>query len=113
MESLGIAFPSGGKAAALNRAMELAEGEIPFFADVRQPVDPGCLARLVACFADPEIGVVTGELMILDGNTLLKWVSSIARTFTILMLASLCAATVLFVPPERLWKQAGIRSRKA
>jgi cellulose synthase/poly-beta-1,6-N-acetylglucosamine synthase-like glycosyltransferase len=273
---------SGGKAAALNRAMERAEGEILFFTDVRQPVDPDCLARLVACFADPEVGVATGELMILDGNTreqahiglywkyekwirrqlnragsllvvtgcvyamrrslagplppgtliddavlptrallqghrivfeetaraydyptaldaefrrkvrtlaglfqlarlcprllnpfhgagfhflsykfsrlvmpyallaalgsapflprpwnywcvgiqaafyalaaadpavpersLLKWVSSIARTFTILMLASLCAAAVLFVPPERLWKQAGSRSRKA
>jgi cellulose synthase/poly-beta-1,6-N-acetylglucosamine synthase-like glycosyltransferase len=60
---------SGGKAAALNRAMELAEGEILFFTDVRQPVDPDCLARLVACFADPEVGVATGELVILDGNT--------------------------------------------
>jgi cellulose synthase/poly-beta-1,6-N-acetylglucosamine synthase-like glycosyltransferase len=60
---------AGGKAAALNRAMELAGGEILFFTDVRQPLDPDCLRRLVACFADPEVGVATGELIIRDGTT--------------------------------------------
>jgi cellulose synthase/poly-beta-1,6-N-acetylglucosamine synthase-like glycosyltransferase len=59
----------GGKAVALNRALELAQGEILFFTDVRQPLDPDCLTRLVACFADPEVGVATGELIIRDGRT--------------------------------------------
>ena len=64
-----VRIPASGKAEALNRAIDLAEGEILFFTDVRQPLDPDCLARLVACFADPKVGVVTGELVILDGNT--------------------------------------------
>ncbi|MCL5742595.1 MAG: glycosyltransferase family 2 protein [Acidobacteria bacterium] len=59
----------GGKAVALNRGMELASGEILFFTDVRQPLDPDCLSKLIACFAGPEVGAVTGELVILDGST--------------------------------------------
>jgi len=58
--------PRGGKAAALNRALELATGEILFFTDVRQSLEPGSLAQLVANFADPSVGAVTGELRILD-----------------------------------------------
>ncbi len=64
-----VRIPASGKAAALNRAIEQARGEILFFTDVRQPLDPECLSRLVSCFADPKVGVATGELVILDGNT--------------------------------------------
>jgi hypothetical protein len=39
----------------------------------------------------------------------LKRISSIVRTFATLMLASLAAAAVLFVPPERLWGQTQTR----
>jgi cellulose synthase/poly-beta-1,6-N-acetylglucosamine synthase-like glycosyltransferase len=58
--------PRGGKAAALNLALEQATGEILFFTDVRQPIEPGSLAHLVANFADPSVGAATGELRILD-----------------------------------------------
>jgi cellulose synthase/poly-beta-1,6-N-acetylglucosamine synthase-like glycosyltransferase len=58
--------PRGGKAAALNLALERATGEILFFTDVRQSIEPGSLAHLVANFADPSVGAVTGELRILD-----------------------------------------------
>jgi cellulose synthase/poly-beta-1,6-N-acetylglucosamine synthase-like glycosyltransferase len=58
--------PRGGKAAALNRALELATGEILFFTDVRQSLEPGSLAHLVANFADPSVGAATGELRFLD-----------------------------------------------
>jgi cellulose synthase/poly-beta-1,6-N-acetylglucosamine synthase-like glycosyltransferase len=61
-----LRVPRGGKAAALNRALELATGEILFFTDVRQELDPGSLAHLVANFADPSVGAATGELRILD-----------------------------------------------
>ncbi len=57
-----------GKAGALNAAMARATGEILFFTDVRQQVHPKSLANLVACFADPEVGVASGELVIRDGN---------------------------------------------
>jgi cellulose synthase/poly-beta-1,6-N-acetylglucosamine synthase-like glycosyltransferase len=58
--------PRGGKAAALNRALEVSTGEILFFTDVRQSLEPGSLAHLVANFADPSVGAATGELRILD-----------------------------------------------
>lgn len=63
-----LCIPAGGKAAALNRGLERARGEILFFTDVRQPLEPECLNHLTACFADPEVGVVTGELIILKGE---------------------------------------------
>ena len=59
----------GGKAAALNRGIELAQSEILFLTDVRQPLDKDCLRNLTACFADPEVGAVSGELIILSGDT--------------------------------------------
>ena len=62
-----LALPRGGKAAALNAALERATGEILFFTDVRQQLHPDSLANLVACFADPEVGVASGELMIREG----------------------------------------------
>jgi poly-beta-1,6-N-acetyl-D-glucosamine synthase len=59
----------GGKAVALNAGLERARGEILFLTDVRQPLDPDCLKHLVACFADPSVGVVSGELVIREGLT--------------------------------------------
>jgi cellulose synthase/poly-beta-1,6-N-acetylglucosamine synthase-like glycosyltransferase len=63
-----LGVPKRGKAAALNEAMAHATGEILFFTDVRQKFDPASLANLVACFADPKVGVVSGELIICDGS---------------------------------------------
>jgi poly-beta-1,6-N-acetyl-D-glucosamine synthase len=64
-------FPvaAGGKAQALNFALAQATGEILFFTDVRQKLAADSLRRLVECFADPAVGVVSGELVILDGAT--------------------------------------------
>jgi cellulose synthase/poly-beta-1,6-N-acetylglucosamine synthase-like glycosyltransferase len=59
----------GGKAVALNAGLERAEGEILFLTDVRQQLDPDSLKNLVACFADPSVGVASGELMIREGRT--------------------------------------------
>ena len=62
-----LAVPKAGKAAALNAALARATGEILFFTDVRQQLHPRSLANLVACFADPEVGVASGELVIRKG----------------------------------------------
>jgi poly-beta-1,6-N-acetyl-D-glucosamine synthase len=59
----------GGKAAALNAGLERARGEILFLTDVRQELEPDSLKNLVACFADPSVGVVSGELLIREGRT--------------------------------------------
>jgi cellulose synthase/poly-beta-1,6-N-acetylglucosamine synthase-like glycosyltransferase len=58
--------PRGGKAAALNLALRHATGEILFFTDVRQLLDRQALSHLVANFADPSVGAVTGEPRFLD-----------------------------------------------
>ena len=61
-----IRVPRAGKPAALNAALRQATGEILFFTDVRQTLDPAALSHLVANFADPSVGAVTGELQMLD-----------------------------------------------
>jgi cellulose synthase/poly-beta-1,6-N-acetylglucosamine synthase-like glycosyltransferase len=63
-----LRVPRGGKAAALNAAIEQAKGEILFFTDVRQRLAPDSLRHLVACLADPTVGSVTGELHIVAGD---------------------------------------------
>jgi cellulose synthase/poly-beta-1,6-N-acetylglucosamine synthase-like glycosyltransferase len=60
--------PRGGKAAALNLAFEQASGELLFFTDVRQSLDPMALRHLVANFADPTVGAVTGEMRLRKGE---------------------------------------------
>ena len=54
----------GGKAVALNRAIQHATGEILVLLDARQMVDRDAVRELVSCFADPEVGAVSGELLL-------------------------------------------------
>lgn len=63
-----LVLPHGGKARAVNHAIERASGDILFFTDVRQPLEPRALRHLVANFADPAVGAVTGELRLLKGD---------------------------------------------
>jgi len=65
-----VSLPRGGKAAALNEGIRRATGEILFFTDVRQELDPASLRSLVSSLADPKVGVVSGELVIRQGRTL-------------------------------------------
>lgn len=51
-----------GKAAALNAALARVATPLVAFADARQSWARGTLAALVAPFADPQVGVVAGEL---------------------------------------------------
>jgi poly-beta-1,6-N-acetyl-D-glucosamine synthase len=74
-----LRVPQGGKPAALNFAVPHATGNLLFLTDVRQMLQPDCLRRLVAVMADPEVGVVSGDLRIAQGvkeeeqNTGLYW----------------------------------------
>jgi cellulose synthase/poly-beta-1,6-N-acetylglucosamine synthase-like glycosyltransferase len=61
-----LRLPRGGKASAINAGIAQAKGEIIFFTDVRQALDPKALAHLAANFADPSVGAVTGELRLLN-----------------------------------------------
>jgi poly-beta-1,6-N-acetyl-D-glucosamine synthase len=60
--------PPGGKPLALNAGVANANGEILVFADARQRFSPQALMALVRNFDDPQVGGVTGEL-VLDAET--------------------------------------------
>jgi poly-beta-1,6-N-acetyl-D-glucosamine synthase len=53
-----------GKAAALNRAVRAARGNVLVFTDARQRIAPDALRLLVENFADTETGCVSGELIL-------------------------------------------------
>lgn len=57
-----------GKAAALNRGIEIARGEIVMFADAGQRMERSAIRELVTNFADESVGAVSGELVLLDSR---------------------------------------------
>lgn len=57
-----------GKASALNRAVACATGDILVFLDARQFVDRDAIVELVQCFADPQVGAASGELLLETGS---------------------------------------------
>src|SRR3954447_25571503 len=59
-----LTLPAIGKAAALNAAVLHARHPILVFADARQRFAPDAIRRMVAAFADPGVGAVSGELII-------------------------------------------------
>lgn len=56
-----------GKASALSAGCELATKPILAFADTRQTWAPDALNRLLENFADPQVGAVSGDLVIANG----------------------------------------------
>jgi len=57
---------SRGKACGLNDAISLAAGEVVVFTDARQKIESGAIRLLMESFADPEVGCVSGALMLGD-----------------------------------------------
>ena len=74
-----VELPRSGKPAALNVGIARSRGEILLLTDVRQVLEPDSVKQLVACFADPTVGVVSGDLPMRQGidieeaNTSLYW----------------------------------------
>lgn len=60
---------SSGKAAGLNDAMGAAGGEIVIFTDARQKIEADAVPLLLENFADPQVGCVSGELMLGDPDS--------------------------------------------
>jgi cellulose synthase/poly-beta-1,6-N-acetylglucosamine synthase-like glycosyltransferase len=60
-----ITYPDrGGKAKALNTGISYLKGEIVVFTDANVMFEPEALRKLVAYFADPEIGGVVGNVIL-------------------------------------------------
>jgi glycosyltransferase involved in cell wall biosynthesis len=55
--------PRRGKTAALNLALARAQGEIVVFSDANSMYQPDTVRKLVANFADPSVGYVTGKMI--------------------------------------------------
>src|SRR5215472_18372 len=63
----GLALPENhGKALALNAALAQVTTEFVIFSDARQQFAPYAIRRLMAAFADPRVGAVSGELEIVE-----------------------------------------------
>jgi poly-beta-1,6-N-acetyl-D-glucosamine synthase len=59
-----VSIPPSGKAAALNAGVAHAAHDILVFTDARQSFAPDAVRALVAPFADPNVGGVSGELVL-------------------------------------------------
>ncbi len=66
-----IGQPNMGKGAALNRALQHAHGEIVVCIDADTQVAPDAIRRLVAHFADPQVGAVAGNIKVGNRQNLL------------------------------------------
>ena len=64
-----VSFEHIGKPAMLNKLAKEAQGTIFVLADARQRFDKQALKELISCFADPEVGCVSGELILQDQET--------------------------------------------
>lgn len=62
-------LPRGGKASALSAALTEVNAEVLLFTDVRQRLHPCCVRRLAESLHDPSVGVVSGNLKILSGES--------------------------------------------
>lgn len=64
-----FAFPERrGKAACLNDVLKACLDGFVVFCDVRQRLEPQAISALLANFADPEVGAVSGELAFEAGS---------------------------------------------
>ncbi|HJZ86461.1 MAG TPA: glycosyltransferase [Polyangia bacterium] len=54
----------GGKPSAIARMRELARSEVLLMTDARQPLAPGALPALLGLLAPPEVGCVSGNLVL-------------------------------------------------
>ncbi len=57
-----------GKATALNIGVAEATRDVVVFADARQRFSPNAIAELVSVFHDPDVGAVSGELILVAGE---------------------------------------------
>jgi len=68
--------PNGGKASALNYGIGFASGDILVCIDADTVLNPDAVSRMVACFDDPEMAAVAGNVKVGNRKNLLtRWQS--------------------------------------
>ncbi len=69
-----LRFPNGGKALALNRGLDLVQGEIVVALDADTLFPPSTIGRLARWFADPRVGAVAGNALVGNRrNVVTRW----------------------------------------
>ena len=69
-----LTLPNGGKAAALNRALRDASGEVVIALDADTQFEPETIAKLARWFADPKLGAVAGDARVGNRvNLVTRW----------------------------------------
>jgi cellulose synthase/poly-beta-1,6-N-acetylglucosamine synthase-like glycosyltransferase/peptidoglycan/xylan/chitin deacetylase (PgdA/CDA1 family)/spore germination protein YaaH len=69
-----LTLENGGKAAALNRALLSADGEVVIALDADTQFEPETITRLARWFADPRIGAVAGDARVGNRvNLVTRW----------------------------------------
>ena len=67
-------FPNGGKAAALNRGLAVAKGDVVVALDADTLFPDDTIGRLVRWFADPDVGAVAGNALVGNRvNLITRW----------------------------------------
>lgn len=69
-----LTLQNGGKAAALNRALQEATGEVVIALDADTQFEPATIRRLARWFADPTLGAVAGDARVGNRvNLVTRW----------------------------------------
>lgn len=69
-----LTLVNGGKAAALNRALQDATGEVLIALDADTQFEPETIAKLARWFADPKLGAVAGDARVGNRvNLVTRW----------------------------------------
>ena len=58
-----LQIPAGGKAAAVNAGVAAARSQILLVSEAWQVMDRASVREMMKCFADPAVGVVSGEVI--------------------------------------------------
>jgi biofilm PGA synthesis N-glycosyltransferase PgaC len=71
--------------------------------------------RLAAFSVAVQLGIYVAAIIDpgIPEGTLLRRATSLSKTFVVMMLATMCAVSIWFVPPERLWRTSRVARRDA
>jgi cellulose synthase/poly-beta-1,6-N-acetylglucosamine synthase-like glycosyltransferase/peptidoglycan/xylan/chitin deacetylase (PgdA/CDA1 family)/spore germination protein YaaH len=108
-----LTLANGGKAAALNRALQHARGEVIIALDADTQFEPETIRRLVRWFDDPHIGAVAGDARVGNRvNLVTRWQAVEYITAQNLERRALAGFDAITVVPGAVgaWRRAALDS---